>query len=318
MDPIQLKKELGSGLLSFPVTHFDDNLAFNRPAYEEHVAWLGSFDAAGLFAAGGTGEFFSLTPAEVPEVVTAAKSVGTKTPILSGCGYGTAMAVEIARSVEKAGADGLLLLPHYLIGAEPEGLYQHAKAVCDAVGIGVIVYNRDNSVMTPETIARLADACPNLIGFKDGVGDLELVTAVTTQLGDRLVYIGGMPTHEGFASAYYGAGVSTYSSAVFNFIPELALDFYKALRAGNRNETSRILNDFFFPYAKIRNRKKGYAVSVVKAGLKAIGRDPGRVRPPLTDLSDSEVNQLRELLARNSMIEPASAADFPRVAAAGR
>jgi 5-dehydro-4-deoxyglucarate dehydratase len=314
VDPNQLKKELGSGLLSFPVTHFDENLVFNRQAYEEHIAWLGGFAAAGLFAAGGTGEMFSLTPSEIPEVVAAAKGVDTKIPILSGCGYGTAMAIEIARSVEKAGADGILLLPHYLIGAEQEGLYQHAKAVCDAVGIGVIVYNRDNSIMMPETISRLADACPNLIGFKDGVGDLELVTAVTTQLGNRLVYIGGMPTHEGFASAYYGAGVSTYSSAVFNFIPEIALEFYDALQGGNRAETSRILKEFFFPYAKIRNRKKGYAVSVVKAGLKAVGRDPGRVRPPLTDLSACEVNQLRDLLARNAVIEQAQTADFPRVA----
>lgn len=316
MDPNQLKRALGSGLLSFPVTHFDEKLAFNRSAYEEHVGWLSGFGAAGLFAAGGTGELFSLTPSEVPQVVAAAKSVGNETPILSGCGYGTAMAVEIARSVEKAGADGILLLPHYLIGAEQEGLYQHAKAVCDAVGIGVIVYNRDNSVMTPETIARLADACPNLIGFKDGVGDLELVTAVTTQLGDRLVYIGGMPTHEGFASAYFGAGVTTYSSAVFNFIPTLALDFYGALRAGDRTRTSQILSDFFFPYAKIRSRKKGYAVSVVKAGLRAIGRDPGRVRPPLVDLTDTEVAQLRELIASNGLLAATSPSDFPRVAAA--
>lgn len=299
MDPDKLKIQLGSGLLSFPVTHFDDDLKFNRDAYEAHISWLDQYGAAGLFAAGGTGEMFSLSPAEIPQVVAAAKSVGPATPILSGCGYGTEVAVEIARSVEKAGADGILLLPHYLIGAEQEGLYHHAKAVCDAVGIGVVIYNRDNFVMQPETVARLADDCPNLIGFKDGVGNVELVTSVTTLLGDRLVYIGGMPTHEGFAAAYFGAGVTTYSSAVFNFIPELSQEFYTALLKGDRTRNDEILRKFFLPYAKIRNRRQGYAVSVVKAGLKAIGRDPGRVRPPLIDLTEAEVDQLRELLAVN-------------------
>ena len=153
MDPQQLKGALSAGLLSFPVTHFDAGLEFDRAGYEAHVGWLGGFDAAVLFAAGGTGEFFSLTPAEVPEVVRAAKAAAGTTPIVSGCGYGTRIAVEIAKGAEAAGADGILLLPPYLMTAEQAGLYAHVKAVCDAVGIGVIVYNRDNAVLSADTIA---------------------------------------------------------------------------------------------------------------------------------------------------------------------
>ena len=95
-------------------------------------------------------------------------------PIIAGCGYGTQIAVDPARRAEAAGADAILLLPHYLITAEQAGLFAHVKAVCDAIGIGVIVYNRDNAVLNAEALARLADACPNLIGFKDGYGDIEL------------------------------------------------------------------------------------------------------------------------------------------------
>ncbi|MEX0860130.1 MAG: dihydrodipicolinate synthase family protein, partial [Cucumibacter sp.] len=172
MDPLQLKSALGAGLLSFPVTAFDADGQFNRPPYQEHVSWLSGFDASVLFAAGGTGEFFSLTPEEVPAVVAAAKQAAGDTPIVSGCGYGTRMAVDLAQAAERAGADGILLLPHYLVEASQEGLYRHIKMVCDAVGIGVIVYNRNNSIVTPATLQRLCDTCPNLVGFKDGSGDI--------------------------------------------------------------------------------------------------------------------------------------------------
>ncbi len=219
MTPQEIKVALGAGLLSFPVTHFDDAGNFKSDSYAEHVEWLSGFEAPVLFAAGGTGEFFSLTPSEVPRVVAAAKEAAGKTAIVSGCGYGTEVAIEIARSVEKVGADGILLLPHYLIDAPQEGMYQHVKRICQSVGIGVMVYNRDNSVLGVETLKRLCDECPNLVGFKDGTGDIGLVRQITATMGDRLTYLGGMPTAELFAEAYLGAGFTTYSSAVFNFVP---------------------------------------------------------------------------------------------------
>ena len=296
MHPESLRQRLGSGLLSFPVTPFDAGLEPDFRAYKDHVAWLSGYDAAGLFAAGGTGEFFSLSPTEVIAVLTAAKDVAGEVPIICGCGYGTRMAVDLAVAAEAAGADGLLLLPHYLINAGQDGLFAHVKAVCDAVNIGVIVYNRDNSIIDAATLERLAEACPNLIGFKDGSGRIGLVTEIIARLGERLVYVGGMPTAELFADAYQGAGMSTYSSAVFNFIPETALDFYRAHRAGDRATTDDHLKKFFFPFARIRDRQPGYAVSIIKAGLRVIGRDPGPVRPPLTDLTAEEHDMLRGLV----------------------
>jgi len=155
MDHQDMKAAIGAGLLSFPVTHFDAEGQFNAESYRRHIAWLSEYGAAALFAAGGTGEFFSLQPHEVPQVVRAAKEAAGATPIIAGCGYGTEVAVSIARSVEEAGADGILLLPHYLIDAPQEGLYRHIKRVCSSTGIGVMVYNRDNSVIQPDTLARL-------------------------------------------------------------------------------------------------------------------------------------------------------------------
>lgn len=297
MDPIELKDRLASSLLSFPVTHFRPDGAFNAESYRRHVEWLSGFEAAGLFAAGGTGEFFSLHPDEIAHVTRAAKEAAGETPIVAGCGYGTALAVSIARQAEAAGADGLLLLPHYLIDASQEGLYAHAKAVCDAVGIGVMIYNRDNAIYKADTVARLCEACPNLIGFKDGSGEMGLVRQVTATVGDRLTYLGGMPTAELFAEAYLAAGFTTYSSAVFNFVPGMAVEFYKALRAGDTATCAALLKGFFFPFMKLRERAPGYAVSLVKAGVRLKGFETGGVRPPLTDPTAEEERLLGELIS---------------------
>ena len=162
--------------------------------------------------------------------------------------------------------------------------------------MGVMVYNRDNSVLQADTLERLCDECPNLVGFKDGTGDIGLVRQITARMGDRLTYLGGMPTAELFAEAYLGAGFTTYSSAVFNFVPALAVEFYTALRAGERAKCETLLNEFFYPFMAVRNRAKGYAVAAIKAGVRLQGFDAGPVRSPLTDLTSEEVRMMEVLI----------------------
>jgi 5-dehydro-4-deoxyglucarate dehydratase len=202
----------------------------------------------------------------------------------------------MAHAAERAGADGILLLPPYLMVPSQAGLAAHVEAVCEATSLGVIVYNRDNAIADEQTLARLCERCPNLVGYKDGVGDVELMMRVYSKLGDRLTYIGGLPTAETFAMPYLEMGVTTYSSAIFNFLPRWALDFYRAVRAREHDKVLRELRDFVLPYISIRNRGKGYAVSIVKAGLTAVGRPAGSVRPPLVDLSEPELEELKALI----------------------
>jgi len=92
--------------------------------------------------------------------------------------------------------------------------------------------------------------------------------------------------------------VTTYSSAVFNFVPEFATRFYAAVRRRDHKVIHAGLKDFILPLIAIRNRKKGYAVSIIKAGMKVIGRDSGPVRPPLSDLTEAEMAELTALVAR--------------------
>jgi 5-dehydro-4-deoxyglucarate dehydratase len=155
-------------------------------------------------------------------------------------------------------------------------------------------------VYDEHTVAALADDCPNLVGFKDGVGNIEQMARIYARLGDRLLYVGGLPTAELFALPYLSLGLTTYSSAIFNFMPQFALDFYDAVRRRDDAFVMSALRDFVIPYCDLRNRTPGYAVSIIKAGMKVIGRPAGPVRSPLTDLEEVELEELANLVKKVS------------------
>ena len=295
--PQELKKILSHGLLSFPVTDFDAQGDFNAKSYADRLEWLAPYGASALFAAGGTGEFFSLTPGEYTDVIkTAVDTCRGSVPLLAGAGGPTRQAIAYAQEAERLGAHGILLLPHYLTEASQDGLVRHVEEVCKSVKFGVVVYNRGQCRLTPDSLEKLADRCPNLIGFKDGIGDIELMVSIWRRMGDRFSYLGGLPTAEVYAAAYKALGVPVYSSAVFNFVPQLAMDFYNAIAADDQATTNRLIDDFFLPYLEIRNRKAGYAVSIVKAGARLVGHSAGPVRAPLTDLTAEEDAMLLKLI----------------------
>jgi 5-dehydro-4-deoxyglucarate dehydratase len=306
--PTAMAAAIAKDVLCFPVTHMSETLGFEEDPYRGHVDWMLQAGPAGVFAAGGTGEFFSLTPDEVEAVTRAAVvTVNGRVPVIAGAGYGTAMATDLAKRAERAGADAILLLPPYLVNASQPGLMAHVEAVCRATGIGVIVYNRDNAILEADTVARLCERCPNLVGLKDGVGDIELMVRTRNLLGDRLVYLGGLPTAETFARPYLAMGVATYSSALLNFFPNFARGFYRAVRAEDVGAIEAGLRDFVLPYTAIRNRGRGYAVSIVKAGVRIAGRSAGPVRPPLTELDAKSYADLQALMEKHGDRAPGNA-----------
>jgi 5-dehydro-4-deoxyglucarate dehydratase len=295
--PQDLKQILSSGLLSFPITDFDAQGDFVAGTYADRLEWLAPYGATALFVAGGTGEFFSLTPEDYTQVVkVAVDTCRGKVPILAGAGGPTRTAIAYAQEAERLGAHGILLMPHYLTEASQDGLVEHIAAVCKSVRFGVVIYNRNVCKLTAESLLQLADRCPNLIGFKDGVGEIESMVTIRRKLGERFTYLGGLPTAEVYAAAYKALGVPVYSSAVFNFIPKTAIEFYEAVRTDDFATTGRLIDDFFLPYLAIRNKKAGYAVSIVKAGATLVGHTAGPVRTPLIDLNPQECEQLDVLI----------------------
>ena len=295
--PQDLKQILSSGLLSFPITDFDAQGDFVPGAYADRLEWLAPYGATALFVAGGTGEFFSLTPEDYTQVVKiAVETCRGKVPILAGAGGPTRTAIAYAQEAERLGAHGILLMPHYLTEASQDGLVEHVAAVCNSVSFGVVVYNRNVCRLNAESLLELAARCPNLIGFKDGLGDIETMVSIRRKLGERFTYLGGLPTAEVYAAAYKALGVPVYSSAVFNFIPRTAIEFYEAIRTGDSATTEHLIDTFFLPYLDIRNKKAGYAVSIVKAGATLVGHSAGPVRTPLVDLNAQECEQLGALI----------------------
>lgn len=294
--PELLRRRFSRGIMAFPATPFRADGKLDLTCYERHVAFLAAHEPIALVAAGGAGEVFSLTLAEHESVIRATVACGAGLPVVGGVAYGTAMACEMARAAERAGADAVLLLPPYLVRSEQEGLRRHIEAVCASVSIAVIPYSRDNAVIAPDTLLQLAETCPNLVALKDGTGNLAAAERLTRRAGERLVIINGAPTAEVFAPRYRELGVHSYSSAVFTFLPSLAKRFFAALEAQRRAVLEEMLSRFYDPLVKLRDRKHGYAVSIVKAGLRVTGRGAGPVRPPLIDLDAEEEKRLATLI----------------------
>ncbi|HZP19138.1 MAG TPA: 5-dehydro-4-deoxyglucarate dehydratase [Bauldia sp.] len=293
-----LRARLAEGILAFPATPFDRSGALDRTAFEHHIADLARFNPTALVPAGGAGELFSLSLDEQAETVRIAVAGAGKVPVLAGVGQGVAIAVAMAQAAEKAGAAGILLFPPYLVVPEQEGLAAYIEAVARSVGIAVIVYSRNNGVLSTDTVLRLAESCPNLVAVKDGVGDFESLVGLKLAAGDRLAVINGVPTAEIIGAQCFAVGIRSYTSAVFSFLPELATRYFEALKDGDRATVERLLAEFYLPLVRIRNRRRGYAVSLVKAGLRLTGHDAGRVRPPLVDLAPADEAELAALIAR--------------------
>lgn len=290
------------GPLFFPVTAYGPDGAPDPAVFRAHVRDGIAAGAAAVFACCGTGEFHALTPGEFADCVAAAvEEAAGRVPVIAGTGYGTALAVQFAELAHAAGADGLLALPPYLVVPGQQGLLTHYTELAAATPLPVIVYQRDNAVFAPATVAALART-PGIIGLKDGLGDLDLlqriISTVRTEAPDEdFRYFNGLPTAELTAPAYRALGVHRYSSAVFAFAPEIALAFHRALDTGDDTTVQRLLDGFYRPLAELRNQGRGYAVSLVKAGVRLRGPDVGEVRPPLGEPSPAQVKELAGLLA---------------------
>ncbi|MFF9487697.1 5-dehydro-4-deoxyglucarate dehydratase [Streptomyces sp. NPDC014676] len=300
--PLAARLGVPSGPLFFPVTAYGPDGSVDLHTYRLHVRRGVEAGAAAVFACCGTGEFHALTPEEFELCVTAAvEAADGRVPVVAGAGYGTALAVRYARLAERAGADGLLAMPPYLVRAAQEGLLRHYRQLAAATSLPVIVYQRDNAVFTPEGVVELART-EGIVGFKDGLGDLDLmqriVSAVRAEGPADFLYFNGLPTAELTQPAYGGIGVTLYSSAVFCFAPEIALACHTAFRTGDTDTAHRLIDGFYRPFVELRAQGAGYAVSLVKAGVRLRGLDVGEVRPPLHEPAGDHVKQLARLIER--------------------
>ncbi|WP_254396064.1 5-dehydro-4-deoxyglucarate dehydratase [Streptomyces sp. AC512_CC834] len=287
---------MAASVLSFPLTTFREDGSLDADAYRTYVAERLAAGPGALFPACGTGEFFSLDEDEYRQVVTiAVEETAGRVPVVAGTGYGWAQALRFARIAEEAGADALLVMPHYLTAAPQEGLVAQLERIAAGTRLPLIAYQRGEVAYTAESVRHLA-RIPGVIGLKDGHGDLDLLQRMLLTAPDGFLFFNGAATAEVQARAYAAVGVPAYSSATHAFAPEIAHAFLAALRAGDHGTVDKLLRDFYVPFVELRDRVPGYGVSLVKAAARLRGFPVGPVRAPLTDPTAADLAALKTLL----------------------
>ncbi|WEP00353.1 5-dehydro-4-deoxyglucarate dehydratase [Streptomyces sp. FXJ1.172] len=287
---------MARGVLSFPLTAFHDDGSLDPDGLRAHVAGRLAAAPGAVFPACGTGEFFSLDEDEYRTVVavTVEEAAGS-VPVVAGTGYGWAQAARFARIAEEAGADALLVLPHYLVEAPQDGLAAQLERLAARTRLPIVAYQRGQVAYDTGTLRRIA-RIPNVIGVKDGHSDLDRLQRLTLAAPDGFLFFNGAATAEIQARAYATVGVPAYSSAVHAFAPEIAGAFFTALHGGDRGTVDRLLREFYVPFVELRDRAPGYAVSLVKAAARLRGERVGPVRAPLTDPAPADLAALKALL----------------------
>ncbi|MEU2897676.1 5-dehydro-4-deoxyglucarate dehydratase [Streptomyces sp. NPDC007056] len=287
---------MANGVLSFPLTAFHADGSLDPDGFRAYVADRIATAPGAVFPACGTGEFFSLDEDEYRRVVTVTveESAG-RIPVVAGIGYGWAQATRFARIAEDAGADALLVLPHYLVTAGQDGLVAQLEAIAARTRLPLVTYQRGQVAYSADSLRRIA-ALPGVIGLKDGHSDLDRLQRLTLAAPEDFLFFNGAATAEIQARAYATIGVPAYSSAVHAFAPEIANAFFAALRDGDESTLDTLLRGFYVPFVELRDRAPGYAVSLVKAAARLRGHSVGPVRAPLTDPSERDLADLRTLL----------------------
>ena len=295
MHPNTLREKL-YGVIAFPVTPFKDNLSLDLPGLHNNLTKLLEHPISAVVAAGGTGELYSLTPAEYSRVIElTAHAIEDRIPVIAGVGFGQRLAIEMAQAAEKAGADGILAFPPYYPNAENDGLFEYYRSIGAATSLGMLIYSRDWATFTPEMVERLT-AIPTLVAWKDGHGDIRRLQAIMNRVGDRLQWIGG--AGDDMVGAYYSIGVRAFSSSIATVAPRLSLKLHELGAAGDSEALAELLDRCVVPLYAIRSRRKGYEVSTMKTMMEMVGLNAGPVRPPLVNVTPEEEDELRTILAQ--------------------
>ena len=289
-----------NGLLFFPITPYQSDGEVDVTELAAHVRRGVHAGAGGVFVACGTGEFSALEQDEYAAVVRAAvEAVAGQVPVFAGAGGPVRTARRFADRAKDAGADGILLLPPYLTEASGRGLVGYVREATRE-DLPTIVYNRANARFNEDSAVTVA-GLPQVIGFKDGAGDLDLMARIVRAVRDEgndpsFLFFNGMPTAEVTQRAYRAIGVPLYSSAAFAFAPRVALAYYDALERDDQETLAALERAFYHPLARLRAKGAGYAVSLIKAGVELAGYRSGGVRAPLTEVTPKHRQELGSIL----------------------
>ncbi len=294
LTPDEVKARL-PGVLAFAPTPFvDGTLELDLSGFTRNLEFMAAGGIHAVAVAGFVGEFSALSADEYRKVVaTARHALGPEALVVAGVGYGSELAIEYAAAAEAAGADCAMLLPPYLVEPTEDGMVAHVGRVSAATKVGVMVHSMPGFAFSPRLVERMADI-PNVVAYKDELGDVRGFGEIVERVGDRLVYVNGRA--EPVMGYYASAGANVLATAIGNFDPPLALAAHAAASHLDFDELRRVLAPRATPWYRLRERNRGYLISVSKASMSLMGLAGGVVRPPLSDLRPEVQAELRTLM----------------------
>lgn len=288
-----------TGILGFPIAPLTENNKLDEKGLASNIQFLLDEGLEAIFVACGAGEYQSLSKEEFEAMVEVAVSIaGRKVPVYTGVGGNIQTSLELAKISADKGADGYLILPPYLVSGEQEGLAAYFKTIAESTDLNAIVYQRDHVSLSIPALEALAEV-PQVVGVKDGLGNMELNTILTQTFGKRFSWLNGMPLAEVTMPAYLPLGFDSYSSAISNYIPHISRKFYNALLSGEQELVQDIFQHVILPINDIRRQRNGYAVSLIKAGMEIMGMPVGQtVRLPILPVEKEHYTELESILKK--------------------
>ena len=282
------------------VTPFKKDGSLDEAAFRALVNWQIEEGSHGLVPVGTTGESPTLNHDEHHKVVEwCIEEAKGRVPVIAGAGSNsTREAVSLAKHAEKAGASGVLVVTPYYNKPTQEGMYQHFKAVNDAVGIPIIIYNippRSVVDMSVETMTRLFEL-KNIAGVKDATANLARVSQQRHAMGPDFIQLSG---EDMTALAYMAAGGHGCISVVANVAPKLCAELMNAVLKGDYASGLKI-QDRLTPLHDAIFKEPGLAGA--KHGLKLLGRLEEEVRLPLMTVTPPTGKVIHDAMVHAGLI----------------
>ena len=251
-----------------------------------------------ILPCGTTGESPTLSHEEHEKVIErVVKAVAGERPVLAGTGSNnTTEAILLTRFAEKIGANAALLITPYYNKPEPEGMYRHFKAIAEATGLPLVLYNvpsRTGRSITADTVARLA-AIENVVGIKEASGSCDMVSEIQSKCD--ITVLSGDDSMTLPLMAVGGQGVI---SVVANIVPQDVMQMITDFKSG-RTRQARERHIRLFPLFK------GIFIETnpipIKAAMRMLGMINGEMRLPLSPIAEAHENALRAILQSHGLL----------------
>lgn len=290
----QALRERMKGAFIFAITPFraldDGSTVVDEEGVQKNTAFFASQRGPHVIVVcGGTGEIASLSLKEITTVVGNASRYKGDTLLVSGVRGDTELAVQMARSVEEASADVVLVMPESSVVQQGEdAIYDHHEAIAEAIEIGVMPFRNSGCMLSVNLVKRL-DGIPNVVALKDESGDLDLFRKTVVATGGQLPCIMG---GEMLAPYYFLAGAKGVTTGVSNLLPHLSIALCEAGLAGDYEKAQEI-RDLLVPITELRGRAGN---TMLKGGLELLGRSGGPIRDTGAVITDEHREELRAIL----------------------